>query len=346
MGLLIIAVGVLCANCADCRGAGDLSVHGPTPYVRCLAADPAADLNWKLGEVSFQRSGRSLAITGLPDDVRIVAFEGPSLTAGPTALAIAAVAEQKPHLALLVGGIGDDARAAKATLSALGAAAFPTLVLSGGRDAFEDVAAAFDSLSGEAAERVISIDALRTIRIGTNVLVPIPGAADGRYARTDGSCGFGLSDLQTASGVVGVPVDGERRWLVSWNAPGRGGEVAAARTVEGIDLGSEPLAEFASRVGAPGGIHAWPRVRPSGAVAGQGAHRLEAGTVAVDAQLTVPVLGGPPVEDTAGGMADPGFALVSLGPGGLGVQGVFSRQPTRATVAPPRSVSGDGGVPN
>lgn len=342
----LVLASMFSSHCAECGAGGRLAVQGPTPFVRCLAAEPMPDRSWKLGELAFERSARSLTIAGLPADLTIAAFEGPSLTAGPTAVALSVVAAQKPHLALLVGGVGDDAQAAEATLAALAEAPFPTLVLSGGRDTRADVSAALEGLSAKAADRVIGIDAVRTVRIGDEVLLPIPGSADGRYARTDGSCGFTLSDLQTASGIIGSPVEGQRRWLLSWNAPGRGGPLGVARTAAGVDLGSDSLAEFARRVGAAGGIHAWPRVRPSGAIAAGGTKRLERGAVSLDAQLTVPVLGGPPVDEASGGQVDPGFAIFNLGPAGMGVVGVFSRPPGAVAAPPAARVSGDGGVPN
>jgi hypothetical protein len=55
-------------------------------------------------------------------------------------------------------------------------------------------------------------------------------------------CGFDPSELKIAEDEVGAREPGERRWLLTWQAPRPG----------------SPMAAFVARTGASGVLYAWP----------------------------------------------------------------------------------------
>lgn len=322
---------VLAAGCGDCSS--PLQVQGAHPHVRCLVAEPPAPRDWKLGELRLQQKGRELVIDGLPDPFLVAAFAGPGPGDLPPANVIAAMGEQKVQLAVMLGGVGDCPEVAAATVAALSAAPFPTLVLPGGRDEPGVLQAAVDARDG-AADRVLPIAPLRAVRVGSTTLVPVAGAPDGAYARTAGACGFSLADLQAASGELGHPGPNERRFLLAWHAPGRGGPHAVARDRQGVDLGDDGLAEFAARIGAPGGLFAWPRVRPLGVASADGLQPPEADAVLPGGRLIVPRLTPPAADLADGGLQPPGFASVQLGQAGLALRAFVPTPPAVPSAAP------------
>ena len=92
-GLLLLAGG--CGSC----GASSLEVQGPTPYVRCLAADPPDVRTWEVGALELTiREGGELRIEGLEAPVRIAAFAGPAPGAGSLDEAMAALRARAPDL--------------------------------------------------------------------------------------------------------------------------------------------------------------------------------------------------------------------------------------------------------
>jgi hypothetical protein len=153
------------------------------------------------------------------------------------------------------------------------------------------------------------------VQVGEHQLVPIAGAADGRYALNGQCCGFSLSDLQAAAAELPAPT--ADRYVLAWQAPGRGGSHAVARTNAGLDLGSDDLAEFATRIGAPGGLFAWPTVRVAEPASGDGRRVLAAEQSARDLRMIVPRLSGPPLVTDDGGRVAAGFAMLALDQGGL-----------------------------
>ena len=273
-------MGLLVGSCASCEEPVTLEVDKPFPHTRCLAQDAPKPRGWQVGPLGLELSGRTLAITGAPDSLRLAAFAGPGLAEPVSSGALAAVAEREPAFAVMLGGVGDDDATASETLKVLSEAAFPTLFVPGGRDDHRRVEALLAALPEAARARVINLAAIRVVQVGDHQLIPVAGAADGRYALNRHCCGFSLADLQTAAAELPAPT--ASRFLLAWQAPGRGGPHAVARTAAGLDLGSDDLAEFSERVGAAGGLFAWPVVRVAEPA---GAHR-RAGEGAVTAERT------------------------------------------------------------
>jgi hypothetical protein len=217
-------------------------------------------------------------------------------------------------LILLLGDIGDTAQKAAATLKGLAALPVPTLLLAGGRDTRARIADAL-AAAASARERIIDASSLREIRLENDTFIPISGAASGAYALDSTSCGYGLSDLKQVASDLDEQGAG-RRWLLAWQAPSSPDGEGVTRTSTGLDLGSPTLAELAKRVGAPGGIFAWPHtqaLRPRSATH----HGLGADAPAEDLRLVVPRIGGAPLERDDGSHVAAGFALLQLGPAGL-----------------------------
>lgn len=257
MAVLVCLAGV-CGSCDGCGGAsGAVRVDGPTPYVRCMAADPPDPFDRRVNGVGLSLEGRALRVQP-PGTARIAAFAGPAPARAIPAGALEAVADGEPDLVLVLGDVGDSAADARATLHALSTVGAPAVVLAGGRDEAAVLDAAFAARQGEARKRVIDGRALRRLRIGQHELVPVSGAPGGRYGRSDGACGYDEDILKEVAGTLGAG-GGEvaRRWLVSWAAPA--GWPAAAGLGE-VDAGDRALARFAERIGAAGhGLFAWPR---------------------------------------------------------------------------------------
>jgi hypothetical protein len=307
------------AGCRGC-GAGALEVAGPTPYVRCLAAAPPEGVH-VVGSLRLAFDERTLRITGTPEEVRIVAFSGPGFASAPDATVLQRLAGARADLALLLGGLGDDAAIARATVKALATLAMPTLLLAGGRDTRERIEGAL-AVQSATSRKVIDATALDAVRLGRDVLVPIAGASDGRYALDARSCGHRLDDLKERASALGPLPAGERRWLVAWEAPGEGGPLSIARTHTGIDTGSADLAELARRIGAGGGVFAWPEVQVARPSAGDGARSVPFGLGARDLRVVVPRLTGPAQERSDGTRILPGFAVLRLDADGLAVEAI------------------------
>jgi hypothetical protein len=312
------------AGC-DCAGFGRLEVGGPTPYARCLAAAPPDPGEHRVGRATLRFDEHELRITGLPSPARIAAFAGPALGPAPDAATMAALTEAKPDLVFVLGGLGDDAVTAAATAQALATLSVPTFVVAGGRDTRERIADALRAASTKdatAVRHVVDVSALHAIRLGRDTFVPIAGASFGRYAIEPRACGFGLDDLKARASALGAPAEGERRWLLAWEAPGAGGPFAVARTATGLDTGSGDLAELARRVGAHGGLFAWPDVRVLRPAGHDGAREVPAGTSAPDLELVVPRLAGPAHERDDGTRVLPGFVVLRLDASGLAIEAV------------------------
>ncbi|MDH5673852.1 MAG: hypothetical protein OEZ06_16970 [Myxococcales bacterium] len=307
---------------AGCRGCldGGLRVQGPPGYMRCLAADPPEAGTRSVGAVKLHIEGRRLRIEGIEPPLRVAAFAGPAFGPPPDVDTLKVLAELKPHLQVVIGGVGDTPRQAAKLLGALSTLPAPTLLLSGGRDSTERIQSARASL-GEAAARIVDVSALRRVDVAGHVFVPVAGASGGHYAHSDDACGHGLDDLKQLASDLGE-AEGESRWLLSWQAPGQGGSQAVARTEDGQDLGSADLAELARRIGAPGGLFAWPEVRVLRPAVGDGEREVRDDSAARDLRLVVPRLGGVAVGRSDGTRAMPGFVLLELAEGAMRVLGV------------------------
>jgi hypothetical protein len=255
--------------------------------------DPPGDRDVRVGEVHLSLRGRELEIEGLPERFRIAALRGTAPFAPPAAIEV----PSEVQLVLAIGSLGDSEEAATATLAALGALGRPVLVLAGGRDDPDLLHEAIGELEAEAADRVIDVSALRRIRIGAVVLVPVAGAPRGRYARADAACGIGQDDLDAIADELGS-AEGERRLLLSWAAPSGS---AASLGIEGADGGSSEIAALAAAIGASGGIHAWPEA--------------QAGRTLEGHAIVAPIAG--PAALRADGSSGRGPLVLELGPEGL-----------------------------
>lgn len=323
LGFALLALGGCERFASGCQwlGEGKLEVGGATPYVRCLAGAPPESRTLAFGRLKLALAGRELHVTGLPHVIRMAAFSGPSFGPPPDASVIRALAQAKPDLAVMLGGLGDDDATAKATAKALGGLPAPTLLVAGGRDTLERIGTALRVLP-VAARKVVDVTALHAIRLGRDTFIPVAGASSGHYALEDRACGFGLDDLKRRASALGAASTGERRWLLAWEAPGLGGALSIARSDTGSDAGSADLAELARRVGAPGGLFAWPEVQVGRARAGDGTRVVPVGVPAPDLRIVVPRLTGAATERADGSRVMAGFALVRLEPGGLSVESI------------------------
>lgn len=289
---------------------------GDHPYTRCLAGDPPAADERKVGSLTLHVEKRALRIDGLPREPVLAAFSGPGPGSPPNEKGVAALQAAKPDLVLLIGDAGDDAKTASATLAALAKQPAPVLVLAGGRDTAARIADALGQLPAGDAARIIDVTALRTVQIGRDTLVPVAGAPEGHYALSAEACGYAESDLDdVASAVSDAPKS--HRWLLAWAAPASPGRFAVARTEAGEDLGDPALAKLGERIGAQGGIFAWPHVQAGRASASAGSHRPSPGLPNPDLQLVVPRIAGQALERSDGSRLTPGFALLKLDDAGL-----------------------------
>jgi hypothetical protein len=249
---------------------------------------PAIDVT--VGALHLRSSERVLAIEGASGPVRVAAFRGPALADEPIEPALDAIEAGHPTLALVLGGIGDDAAHADAFVRALGTLSVPTLVVLGGRDHPADLDHAIAALEGEARGRVIDAGGLRSIRVGGVEIVPAAGAPDGRYARDDEACGLGQDDVDAIVGDLEDPAG--LRVLVAWAAP------APLRGIEGGEAGSARLTDLATRVHATPGLFAWP-------------------DAATSAGVLAPPLVGPPALLADGARLEAGIALVEIDAAGV-----------------------------
>jgi hypothetical protein len=282
--------------------------------VRCPRLDPPKTRAWKVGKAELSVKDGELEISGLPLPMAIGAFSGPAPGPGLTKEALSVLRGASPALVLVLGGLGDTDGAVLATARALATLPVPVLVVQGGRDRPAHVAAALVALE---TDNVLDVSALKRVRIGQDVLVPLAGSAHGRYAIDDEACGHALDDVKALAQALGPRPENERRFLLAWEAVGQGGPYAVARDVRGVDTGDADLAELARRIGAPGGLYGWPHVRAGEPVSGGGSQRLASGQAAADFQLVVPRIAGPPLTLSSGGQLAPAAALLTLDEAGF-----------------------------
>jgi hypothetical protein len=302
-GVTAVLVFVLAGTGCSSWGCGSVAprADGPTPYARCAIAEPPHARQFRTSSFEIRLAGRELVIAGAPEPIRLAAFRGAAPHRDPITPALRAVQTTGAHLALVLGGLGDDADGVLASVRALAELSIPVLIVAGGRDHPDHLAFALRALAEEAetaAARIIDASALRRIRIGSVVWIPVPGAPGGRYSRSADTCGFGQDDLDAIADALGAP-NSERRMLLSWSAPAG---LAVARGIEGVDAGSPLLAAFARRIGASGGLHAFPE-----AAAG----RIR------DGHAIVPPIAGPALPRADGSLAASGLLLLELDRDGI-----------------------------
>jgi hypothetical protein len=199
---------------------------------------------------------------------------------------------------------------------------FPTLIVAGGRDKPDEIERSLRAVE-KGGERRVDVSGLQRVRVGNDVFVPVAGAPGGRYSRADDACGFGLEHLKQLTEDLGAKAAKSRRWLLAWHAPGGGGPLGVARTVDGVDVGDPDLAELARRIGAAGGLFAWPQVQAALPRGGAGKRTLAPGEASADLRLVVPRVAGQVVTRSDGSRAASGYALLRLAADGLSLRGIY-----------------------
>jgi hypothetical protein len=251
---------------------------------------------------------RTLEITGLRRPAVLAAFTGPGPGPAPGPTAFSALASERPDLLIALGDVGDSDSVARDTVRGLAAAGLPTLIVAGARDTPERLAASLPAT----ASSVIEVSGLDAIRIDADTFVPLAGAHLGHYALAPTSCGYGVEDLEALAAALGPRKTG-RRWLLSWAAP-TGGPAAAAAT----DAGDADLQRFAEKIGAAGGLFAWPSTQAGRAFAAERRRSIPIGAPSgPDLQLVVPRLTAPAIERADGSRLLPGYAVLRLDGAGL-----------------------------
>lgn len=302
----IAVLGLLLSGCEACGANAGLGASGARGYVRCLAAARPTERTLQLGSLRLVVEGRELRIEGATLPLRFAAMAGAGFQDPPPAGGgFDTLAASKPQLLFVMGGMGDTSERAQRVAERLGALKLPVVFVAGGRDARDRYSPAIASQEG-----IVDATALDQVRIGTDTFVPLAGSSEGRYALHDGACGFGLPDLKARAGRLGPAGPGERRWLLSWEAPA--GPLTRAPT----DIGSPDLAELATRIGAAGGLHGWPELQVGAPHSAVGPLHPDA-PPARDFALVVPRLWGPWQQRGDGERTAPGFALLELSESGL-----------------------------
>jgi hypothetical protein len=238
-------------------------------FTRCAQAAPPAERRLSMAGIEIEIEARRVRLALLArvdrsrDELRVAAFAGPVGAAFARA-DLAQLAQSRAQVLLILGGLGDTVDVAAANLSALAALRLPTVFLPGGADRLEVVEGAFARLDERSAAWMIQASGVRELWLGEQRFAVLPGAALGRYALDDGSCGFEPADLEALREALAdsrAPA-GKRTptWPLSWNAPAGWGVSEAGR---GLDVGSRELAEAARALGARGGLFAYPEVQAS-----------------------------------------------------------------------------------
>jgi hypothetical protein len=194
------------------------------------------------GSTAFNLQKRTLTLKPVAADVRVAIFSGSELQS-PAPDMLTYLRQTQADVFIVLGGLGRSSAQALETARSLATLQRLVLIVRGGADGFD--------LSVAAPANVLDASALRSVRIGQDNLLLWPGAEQGRYALAASHCGFGEPELQVALDELAPPEPGERRWLLTWQAP---------------ELGSQ-LAGFAVRAGAAGVLYAWPPSAPSDGLA-------------------------------------------------------------------------------
>lgn len=239
--------------------------------------------------------GRRLSIEGAPSEWHLAAFSGPV-----HASAVRSLGGRRPHLALMLGGVGDDDAEIGRTLTALGELGAPVLVIAGGADRHEALERAFGALEGQTKDRVVDASALRSIRVGAIELVPLAGAPEGRYAITNEACGLSAADAEEVASALEDRSADVHRYVVSWAGP------SATIGVASVEGGSARVSELIERTGAEGALFAWPS---------ESAGRIEREPL----RVAVRPLTGPWIVAADGSRVAPGATLLTAGREGLAV---------------------------
>lgn len=303
--LLLLVAG--CGRCGGADGGG-----GPTPYARCLEAEPVS-VPPSIGGVTFQVvEDRVLELGGLPQAPRVAVFQGPGMvTALPHAGAVGLLVQHKPDLILILGGLGTDQGSSSQWVGAIAKLGRPVLFLAGGRDKHGTLDAVREALPPADAERLIDLTSFVGLRGPGFHWVLVAGSELGRESIDNESCGFAESDLADRLDAARSAVSSASRTLVSWEIP-RGPLGGSGERLP--EVGSAALAALRHDLGDIGGLHAWPDtqvMRPTSKAGGGW------GAAASDLQLVVPRLFGPAHERGDGTRHLPSFAIVAFSSAGM-----------------------------
>lgn len=295
-----------CSGCDGCSAAGRHRVEGEHPYVRCTGVEPPDDAEWSVGELSLQRRGRHLTVSGVEGTLRMAALVGPGLDDAPPSALTERIDAAGTALTWVLGELGDDVTSATATLGALAAHEGLTFVLASGRDDMNVLEEVWGALDDEDRAHVVDLRSVDSVQVGEEVFAIVQGAPEGRYARDQNACGFAADELDD----LFDDLPDARRWLVSWAAPAGG--VAAGEAGDG---GSRALQQAMGEAEIGGGVFGWP--------ANQGMRAFAEGRELAEReahpafQLVVPRAVGLPQLRADGSAVPLGVAVVELRAGGM-----------------------------
>ncbi len=224
-------------------------------FTRCAERSPPKPRRVKAQDLELEIAERVVSIRA-QGDLRIAAFTGP-IGAVFTRADLAVLAATKARVLLYLGGLGDTPDMASQNLSALAALRIPTVFVPGGADRLEVVDAAFSQLDDANAEWMVHASGIRELKLKKDSFFVLPGAAFGRYALDERSCGFTQADLDALAEAAEGAGKG-RAFLLAWNAPAGWGLSTGAG---GHDVGSEELAKLAKTIGVRGGLFAYPEAQ-------------------------------------------------------------------------------------
>lgn len=230
-----------------------LREEGATPFTRCNAAAAPRERTGGAAGVSIGVKERVVQLSKSAPALRLGVFAAPGLGGPPSASALESLRATRADVLLMLGGLGESREVASATVKSLASLGRLVLVVLGGRDAYRVAHEALDAAPEDTW--VVDATALRSIRIGSDVLIPWGGSEQGRYALDERHCGFGEQDVREAVEALGRAPAGERRWLASWQALPEPAERPAIR--DGHELGAE-LVRLSESLGIQGSLGAWP----------------------------------------------------------------------------------------
>ncbi|HEY6880028.1 MAG TPA: hypothetical protein VI299_18515 [Polyangiales bacterium] len=202
--------GALCAG-LGCNRVPKGEADGQS-FLRCAQTPPPAARTFQAGALTLTVRDRELAIAAA-SPVRVAAFTGP-VGRGFGAEDLRQLAGEQ--LALWIGGIGDTEALARENVARVAALRVPTVFIAGGADRWPIVQAAFQGLADDAT--VVQGSGLRRLTLGAQRFVVAAGAALGRYALDDQSCGLTPEDV---AAIRDEAKPDSHSYLLSWHAPAR-----------------------------------------------------------------------------------------------------------------------------
>ena len=221
-------------------------------YARCMAASAHKSFSLNSGAISLEGEKRTLTIKRKSGAVRLALFTGTAPFRSGVDEAVQRLSRDRADAIVVLGNLGDGTAIVTHLLSALASLDIPVLIVPGARDDADELARALKAL-GEAHERFIDLSLYERVVIGDDVLVPIAGGPENRFARTPRACGYSGEDLDER---VAATSTGEKKrvWLLSWAGPDVNGA-----GISGLRGGVTSITRAEKRLDAKGAIYAWPR---------------------------------------------------------------------------------------